>query len=359
MSDQACLTKKGRYAPPKAPQTPAGSSSLHPDHPRSESVPKATPAPLPASKYRSSSAYPTPLMVRKPEQGTGTRVKSMPPLDFHAATVPPPDLEEVGNPGSENLSESEGEKSSSNSDSAKSDGSNASDAYKGEDGDDEDGEDEEASNAVVRELAMEVIELDSSPRKKKKSAEFWNLRKLEDHIARLRRDATFEESDAEDSPVAPKPSLSKSALFKSSSSKVVAPKPTTFKSAAPKSTTSKAASSKSAAPEAVAPKSAAPKAVSSKFTPASGAASSKSVALKSTAPKHPSPPSDMSDIKMEEEMEEAKQEGDDPVVNKYNKVIVRSHVLKSMTSLCGFKKAQEAANITPLYEENGEPKWFK
>ncbi|KAG9096639.1 hypothetical protein FS749_008054 [Ceratobasidium sp. UAMH 11750] len=362
MSDQARLTKKGRYAPPKAPQTPAGSSSLRPDHPRSESVLKATPAPLPASKYRSSSAYPTPSTVRKPEQGTGTRVKSMPPLDFNAATAPPPELEAAGNPDSESLSEDEGDKSSSDShsDGGESDGSDASDAYKGEDEVEEDDEqDEQASKGVVRELAKEVIKLDDSPRKKK--GKFRNAREMEDYIASLRRNAHFEESDAEDPPVAPKPTSSKVVASKSASSKSVVSKSTAPEPDAPKSTVPKGASSSKSSS-----KSAAPKSAPSKSAP------SKSVAPKSTAPKSTAPKSTVPESASSEHPgplfgplveakveEDVKMEEGNVVVDDYNRVIVRAHVLKCMTSLCGLKKAHDAANITPLYDESGEPKWFK
>ncbi|KAG8713101.1 hypothetical protein FRC08_013678, partial [Ceratobasidium sp. 394] len=366
MPDPDRLTKKGRYAPPKAPKTPAGASSLSRQYSPSESVPEATPATLPTSKYRSSSAYPTPSTVRKPEQGAGTRVKSMPPLDFNAATVPPPELGAAGNPDSESLSEDEGDKTSSDSDSD----SNASDAYKGEDADEEnndadeesDDEDKKAGKGVARELAREVIELDSSPRKKGK---FRNVREMEEYFESMRRGAVFEESD-EDLPAGPNPSSSKPAGPKAVSSKSAAPKPTEHKSAS-----SKSAASKSIAPKAALSKSTAPKSGSSKSTAASGVAPSKPVAPKPVAPKpvalkpvapkpvapeQPSQLSDTPDIKME--VEEEKPEGD-VAKERYNKVIVRNHVLKCMTSLCGFKKAHEAADLVALYDENGEPKWFK
>ncbi|KAG8699338.1 hypothetical protein FRC08_005369 [Ceratobasidium sp. 394] len=338
MPDPNRLTKKGshQYSP-------------------SESAPEATPAPLPTSKYPSSSAYPTPSTVQKPEQGTGTRVKSMPPLDFNAATAPPPELEELGDPNSDDLSEDEGEKSSSDSNSD----SDVSDAYKGEDEDEENKDEVEKAGGkgVARELAWEVIELDSSPGKKK--GKFRNVREMEEYFESMGRNAVFEASD-EDLPAAPNPSSSKSAV----------PKPAAPKAVLSKAVLSKAVLSKSAAPKFAAPKSAsskatllktiAPKAISSKSTATSGATSSKLAAPKPTAPKNPIPLLDMPDIKLEEEEEEeVKPEGGDVTADGYNKIIVRSHVLKCMTSLCSFKKAHEAANLVSLYEENGEPKWFK
>ncbi|KAG8701735.1 hypothetical protein FRC08_003928, partial [Ceratobasidium sp. 394] len=272
------------------------------------------------------------------------------------------------------LSEDEGDKSFSDSDSDSD--SNASDAYKGEDADEENedadeenvDEDEGAGKGVARELAREVIELDSSPRKKGK---FRNVREMEEYFESMRRGAVFEESD-EDLPAGPNPSSSKPAAHKAVPSKSVLSKSVLSKSAAPKptehkSTSSKSATSKSIAPKAASSKSTAPKSGSSKSTAASGVAPCKPVAPKPVAPKpvvpkpvvpkHPSPLSDTLDVKME--VEEEKPEGDVVAMEGYNKVIVRNHVLKCMTSLCGFKKAKEAANLVPLQEENGEPKWFK
>ncbi|KAG8711235.1 hypothetical protein FRC08_016136 [Ceratobasidium sp. 394] len=78
----------------------------------------------------------------------------------------------------------------------------------------------------------------------------------------------------------------------------------------------------------------------------------------SVSSKHPSPSIDPPVTKAEVKVEEdVKMEEGDVLVEEYNRVI--NHVLKCMTSLCGFKKAQEAANSVPLYEKNGEPKWFK
>ncbi|KAG9076354.1 hypothetical protein FS749_011889 [Ceratobasidium sp. UAMH 11750] len=348
MSEPTRPTKKTKYAPPQAPRAPVGSSSLRAGHSRSQSVPKATPAALPASKYRGSSAYPTPSTVRKPEQEASARVKSMPPaIDFDAAVAPAPDLKGIGNPDSNDLSKNEAKKASnSDSDGDEGNGSDVSDAYKGEDDDDEDDEEDEgAGKGVVLELAREVVELDSSPREKK--GKFRNMREMEEYFESMRRDAVFEESDAEDPPIA----------SKSSSSKFAAPKSAKPKSTASKSAASKSAASKSTSSKHIAPKSNAPKTTAPKLSLPSPRPKLPRQNPPPASPEHPGPSSNPPvKVKVKENV---KMEEGGAAVDDYNRVIMRSHVLKSMTSLCGFKKAQEAANVVPLYEENSEPKWFK